>query len=382
MRRAVAFAAAMMACSLAAAGVTLEQAIEATCRISRGDGVGSGCVVDQSSTHYLVITNAHVVGHGESVQLTFWLRGREQQPVTGAIVKRVSRSSANQDVAFVAVPKSQIGEVAAVPFVAEGDQELSPAIYTVGCPRGGWPTLFAGRVIRDRSTTIDFQPPAVQGRSGSVLLGKTEDGYVVAGLITWQDPRGFGTAQSPATIRAAIGSQRYQRRETQQPCPDKYCLVPQPTQQRGADLQFGLFNLRPESRQHALPYVTPEQARDIADQQIDARISKLRADLSNEQRDNIRNAIGVSEAQVTRLNEIDAAVKQQAIEQAKQAEAAEEHSGLLSGLKDRIADKSPKVAAGIDVGTVIAGGLSTGGPIGAALALAGWFMRRRRDDKE
>lgn len=257
MKRIIAFAVIVLWCQFVVAGVTLVQAIEATCRI---EGRGSGCVIDESSTHYAVLTNAHVVRDQQTVELEFWRDGRQQQPVSGTVAATWHELNAWRDIAIVVLEKRVLPyEIEPVTLAVRDTQGLDPLIHSVGCPRGGWPTLFRGRVVKQATGIVSFQPPPAGGRSGSVIISKIEEkevaSYYAVGLIAWRDERaGVGYAMELAGLYAAFDGQSAppgrDRRIVRtiiptQNCRNGYCLLPGPAAQaQENDLQFGLFNIR------------------------------------------------------------------------------------------------------------------------------------------
>ncbi len=90
-------------CGTARAAMT--DCIDATCRITAGDGgVGSGCVFEISQHRVYVLTAAHVIGDDRAVRCEFWRQGHQSQPLVGEVIAR----SETADAAIVAVPEADI----------------------------------------------------------------------------------------------------------------------------------------------------------------------------------------------------------------------------------------------------------------------------------
>lgn len=172
---------------------------DAATRIRAGSSMGSGAVfhVDQHSVW--VITNAHVVGSQQTVQVEFFKRGYKSVPLAGRVTYRNIQRPV--DVAIVAVPIQSLGGHVPRPLPFGPDLQVGDELITVGCPLGDWPALWNGRVYEVSNGYTRFLPGShslgngrdqMQGRSGSVICNA--EGTHIAGLIAWHDGR-YGVAQ-------------------------------------------------------------------------------------------------------------------------------------------------------------------------------------------
>lgn len=206
----------------ASASAAMEDCIDAACRISHGNSLGTGVVFERSDGFVYVLTNAHVVGRSPSVRCEFWRHGHQSVPLQGRVIARSDAA----DAAIVAVPESAFGGVlpAVVPL-ASRDYTLKAGqtVTSVGCSRGTWPTAWKGHVLGYADGDVHFVPPPAEGRSGSAVFDV--DGERIVALIrarTIDDRRGI--ASSVQAVYAAFDGSTSERK-TQ--CPGGSCPAPQ-----------------------------------------------------------------------------------------------------------------------------------------------------------
>jgi hypothetical protein len=181
----------------AVAHASVEQCIDATCRITTPDGSrGSGCVFEISQGQVYVLTAAHVVDKYSEVACEFWQQGHQSSPFRGVVVARVEQS--DTDAAILAVESSQFGGrlPVVIPMASKGTViKAGDTITSVGCANGAWSTGWKGHVLGYRNTDLMFTPAPMNGRSGSAVFDA--DGTHIVGLIrarTLDDSTGIATS--------------------------------------------------------------------------------------------------------------------------------------------------------------------------------------------
>ncbi len=230
------------------AQASIDACIDATCRISAADGGrGTGCAFERSQGHVYVLTAAHVVGNGQTVQCEFWRAGHQSQPLQGVVVRR----SEEADAAVVAVPQRAFDRVLPniVP-IAPPEYRARPGqtVTSVGCAHGTWSTGFCGHVLGYNAAdgSLRFTPTPANGRSGSAIFDA--QGSQIIGLLRARTTDGSeGIATSLQMLYTALASApesktTNQKSETAQ-CPGGVCPTP------GADYQYRLLPT-PQYRQY------------------------------------------------------------------------------------------------------------------------------------
>ncbi|NQU22625.1 MAG: trypsin-like peptidase domain-containing protein [Candidatus Nealsonbacteria bacterium] len=188
-------AAAILPLMLGVARASLEDCIDATCRITHDDGGrGTGCVFERSQGYVYVLTAAHVVGDSRQVRCEFWRDGHPSQPLPAAVVAR----SPAADAAVVTLPESLFaGVLPKVIPVAPRGYVIAPGqtLTSVGCANGSWSTGWKGHALGYRDRDLHFVPTPANGRSGSAVFDAR--GEQIVGLLrarTGDDSEGIATS--------------------------------------------------------------------------------------------------------------------------------------------------------------------------------------------
>jgi len=182
---------------------SIDDCIDATCRITTGDGGrGTGCCFERSGGYVYVLTCAHVVGDSSAVKCEFWREGHRSSPLTGRVVRRAKAA----DAAIVAVPESAFGGVLpkTIP-VAPRDYVVRPGqtLTSVGCANGTWSTGWKGHALGYSGRDLYFTPTPANGRSGSAVFDG--DGTRIVGLLKARTGDGSkGIATSVQALYAAL----------------------------------------------------------------------------------------------------------------------------------------------------------------------------------
>ncbi len=172
--------------------LTLDETLEATCRVEVQNARGSGTVMYKSNDKYYILTNAHVVGNARNAHISFFNYGVKSDPVPAKVVWR--KMGQGIDFAIVTVDVSSLGNYKPriIPMVPPNYKVTSNQyISSAGCPRGAWAVAWEGHALNSNNGRVLFQPPPVGGQSGSGIhiLWKDKSGELhtrLAAVLTWR----------------------------------------------------------------------------------------------------------------------------------------------------------------------------------------------------
>jgi hypothetical protein len=216
---------------------SLMDCIDATCRVTAGDGGrGTGVVYKIDNDVVYVITNAHVATT-PTMKLEFWIDGHKQDVITGkTTVRDVAR-----DVAVIEVQAAKFkGLLPAVIPLASRDTvlEVGQEVWSAGCPRGEWTKAWSGHVLRfeGEKDRVVFLPPPFGGQSGSAIFN--EGGTEIVALLNLQALNSrnesiYGLAVNIREIHDAIYGElsteetRWGQRPAPSQCGPRGCPVPE-----------------------------------------------------------------------------------------------------------------------------------------------------------
>lgn len=165
---------------------TADYTMDSSFRIFSSLGTGSGGLVRTFDGQDKFITNQHVVGNvGNSVQCEFDTEGKRWS--TKGSVNRVIKDD-GFDIAIIDIRKENLQRnIKPIKFT---DKQLAvgDTIYTCGAERGNACSLLRATVTDvSMPGLIAFDPPAIPGRSGSLLVVKSKDGTpLCCGLVAWR----------------------------------------------------------------------------------------------------------------------------------------------------------------------------------------------------
>jgi len=390
------------------ATASIADCIDATCRITATDGGrGTGCAFERSQGYVYVLTAAHVVGDGRTVQCEFWRAGHQSHPLPGTVVKRSPRA----DAAVVAVPERAFGGLVpkTIP-VGPRDFLVRPGetLTSVGCANGTWSTGWKGHALGYQGSDLHFVPTPANGRSGSAIFDA--EGRMIVGLLRARTvDNSNGIATSLQALHAALdGSSRSETRNLNSriaPCPDGSCF---PDSRRYND----------QGRPYAWPTLPPpaptppvdlspigEKLDRIGDEQ--EKISELlieirgkRAELSSPADDlAIKAAAEAKQASAEAVAEVkeessklrqfvdtligDRGTLKERFEarlakvRGELGEAASTGEIARAYVKDLAQDKLSDPALGLSAGKILGGALGLSGPLALGVGLGLWFLSRR-----
>lgn len=174
---------------------TLQNYLDATCRVKAGNSGGSGVCFNITKDVVLVLTNRHVVGKNKTATVEFWHNGSPSKKYKAKVIKVM-----DVDAAILSVKKSDITVLPKAIPISTVEPKKGDVVYTVGHANLGWPKLIEGKVINfnkggsysRKQNNIIFVPASIGGQSGS---GVFKDGYIV-GLLWGSDHKTDTTAVS------------------------------------------------------------------------------------------------------------------------------------------------------------------------------------------
>ena len=171
---------------------SMEDALNATCKITTELGSGSGVVYGENDDYFYIGTAAHVILDNMKAlnpEATFFNSGFRSHRIKSEIVFWEYRVKTATDFAIIRIKKEDFKDYPhpkPVPF-AEKDYNInvSDVIVSYGCPKGSWPTGWKGHVTRTSQEVLQVKPFPLQGRSGSAVFN--EDATKILGIIIWRN---------------------------------------------------------------------------------------------------------------------------------------------------------------------------------------------------
>lgn len=149
---------------------------------------GSGNVIAETETHYVIETNGHVAPTvGQVVTVDFYFRG-DITSVQGVTKKVWFESNKSKDVALVDVPKASVNfKPAVIPYYPNEDYEpkVGDLIFTGACMEGMSPRPRASNVLAVQNGVVYSDPVSIGGDSGSVNLQVIDGKLWSVGRLAW-----------------------------------------------------------------------------------------------------------------------------------------------------------------------------------------------------
>lgn len=174
--------------------LSLNEILQATCRVRASNAYGSGTCVKKIDNKYIILTNAHVVGNSNSVTVEFFTGGDKTPPINGSVVWRAYNGRTDVDFALVAVDENAFGSFVPriIPLVHQGyNIQNNQYITSAGCPAARWAVGWEGHIVQDEHSRLLFTPPPEGGQSGSGIhvLVPDEKGELhtrLGAILTWK----------------------------------------------------------------------------------------------------------------------------------------------------------------------------------------------------
>ena len=221
--------------------LTLDQLLEATCRVGVSDAYGTGTVVSHKQNLYYILTNAHVVGKNDVATVEFFTKGIKTLPIKADVVWKVYQRGTSVDFALLTIPDNAIKgwsprviELAPRSFsMRDGDY-----IKSAGCPEARWPMAWEGSALNVGSRVI-FTPPPTGGQSGSGVFVQTRNasGAIetrLGAIVTWRigdngrSPNGYDLATGGAIPVSTLYDAIEGKVSSPGPVPNDYFLIQSP----------------------------------------------------------------------------------------------------------------------------------------------------------
>ena len=166
----------------------MSEVMRAVVRVESKRTYGSGTVFSESKKGYYILTNAHVVGDSDNVDIDFFVLGKHHKRVKGKVTWKHLDERRHIDLALVTVLKSKLGDhkplvIKLAPKNVKVD--VGDPIFSMGFPHARWPMGWFGRVIKD-SRIMHFHPTPFAGQSGSPLLTIIKSKTYIIGVIGWK----------------------------------------------------------------------------------------------------------------------------------------------------------------------------------------------------
>lgn len=166
--------------------------------------LGSGWVVGEDADNYYIMTAGHVVDGvdsdgtkhpviGAQVQFFYPHMGLYVDTKILDVLMRAERKKPHTyhlDLALLSLAKQEINLDLEPLALADFTAQRGERIITYGCPDGGMPTMFFGRVSSLYGDLITIQPSPKGGRSGSAVMD--EGGNLMLGLVVRQNGYSVG----------------------------------------------------------------------------------------------------------------------------------------------------------------------------------------------
>jgi hypothetical protein len=171
----------------------MAQTQEATCRVHAGNAYGTGTCYMADSTHYYILTNAHVVGANNYALVEFFRSGRKGKELTAQVAGKWHQEQSDVDFAVLKVPKSSFGDYPPriIPLAPRTYRaKAQEYIYSTGCPSALVPQSWQGYILFDNQSRYIFMHEPIGGQSGSgiyVMVKINGQFYTrIAGVLTWR----------------------------------------------------------------------------------------------------------------------------------------------------------------------------------------------------
>ncbi len=180
-------------------------------RVRTQSGTGSGSIIDETASHYVMESNHHVSSKGTPNQLDIFVGGKNVGSVRATTTQSWFRNGKAHDLSETLIPKSALGgPLPVVPTAPSGYTsrlKVGQPIYTYGCQQGQWPRARHGNIVGINNGLIYYEPESIPGDSGSgVYLYDPELGELCIGRTAWTtenfNGKPAGIAMSSDRVRA------------------------------------------------------------------------------------------------------------------------------------------------------------------------------------
>ena len=195
-----------------AQALTIDQALDAVCRVNTNGARGSGTVFQEDKENYYVLTNGHVIGRAKRGHLEFFQDGYKSAMIPFKTEYVAYEEGTALDLAIVSVKKKYFGRYPprVIPLAPKGTKiGANDLVMAGGCPSAQWVCAWKGRVLRNAGAVVSFNAAPIGGQSGSgvLILIKDDKGEThtrLGILLAWRVGDGAWTDDGPDDYGAGL----------------------------------------------------------------------------------------------------------------------------------------------------------------------------------
>ena len=192
--------------------LTMDEALDAVCRVSTNSARGSGTVFAEDEEKYYVLTNGHVVGKSSRGHLEFFQEGYKSAMIPFKTEYSTYEEGTALDLAVLSVKKKYFGRYPprVIPLAPKGTViKPNDLIMGGGCPSAQWACYWKSRVRSNTGAVISFNAAPIGGQSGSgvLILVKDDKGELhsrIGILLAWRVGDGAWSDDGPDDYGAGL----------------------------------------------------------------------------------------------------------------------------------------------------------------------------------
>lgn len=195
-----------------AQALTMDESLEAVCRVNARDARGSGTVFAEDEDKFYILTNGHVVGRASRGHVEFFQDGYKSAMIPFKTEYAAYKDGTALDLAVLSVKKKYFGRYPprVIPLAPRGTViKSNDKVMAGGCPSAQWACAWKGRVIQNHGATVSFNAAPIGGQSGSgvLILIKDKTGEIqtcVGILLAWRVGDGAYSDDGPTDYGAGL----------------------------------------------------------------------------------------------------------------------------------------------------------------------------------
>ena len=158
--------------------LTMDEALDAVCRVNTNGARGSGTVFQEDEDKYYVLTNGHVIERAKRGHLEFFQDGYKSAMIPFKTEYVAYEEGTALDLAIVSVKKKYFGRYPprVIPLAPKGTKiGANDLVMAGGCPSAQWACIWKGRVLSNTGAVVSFNAAPIGGQSGSGVLILVKD---------------------------------------------------------------------------------------------------------------------------------------------------------------------------------------------------------------
>jgi len=158
--------------------LTMDEALDAVCRVNTNGARGSGTVFQEDEDKYYVLTNGHVIERAKRGHLEFFQDGYKSAMIPFKTEYVAYEEGTALDLAIVSVKKKYFGRYPprVIPLAPKGTKiGANDLVMAGGCPSAQWACAWKGRVLSNTGAVVSFNAAPIGGQSGSGVLILVKD---------------------------------------------------------------------------------------------------------------------------------------------------------------------------------------------------------------